>query len=146
MAEKLTARQERIIRCIQETVTERGYPPTVREIGDAVGLTSSSSVHSQLANLEKMGLIKRDPSKPRAIGLAAGGSAHAVSPGQVRSAPSVTVPLVGSIAAGSPTLAAETTDEQIAVPVVVRIEEMGTEAAVHDVRRAEPRGDGGVGE
>lgn len=119
MEATLTPRQERILRYIQEAVSERGYPPTVREIGDAVGLTSSSSVHSQLANLEELGLIKRDPTKPRAIGLASpavapkgdGGSApRRVPPGVVE------VPLVGSIAAGAPTLAADTLDEVISVP------------------------------
>ena len=66
----ITARQQRILDFISETVRDRGYPPTVREIGEAVGLTSSSSVHAQLANLERKGLLHRDPTKPRAIGLA----------------------------------------------------------------------------
>lgn len=100
----LTQRQRRIIGFIQETVKARGYPPTVREIGEAVGLTSSSSVHSQLANLEKKGYIKRDPTKPRAIGLSAGAPS------------SVSVPLVGRIAAGAPALAEEDIEEVIAVP------------------------------
>ena len=64
-----TARQRRILDFIARTVRERGYPPTVREIGEAVGLTSSSSVHAQLENLERLGLLRRDPTKPRAIGL-----------------------------------------------------------------------------
>ena len=71
----LTPRQVRILEFIREAVRDRGYPPTVREIGEAVGLTSSSSVHSQLANLERRGLLRKDPTKPRAIGLQAGGSA-----------------------------------------------------------------------
>src|SRR5881396_2976951 len=62
----LTARQRRILEYIRRTVRDRGYPPTVREIGEAVGLTSSSSVHSQLANLERRGLLTKDPTKPRA--------------------------------------------------------------------------------
>src|SRR5213594_4258274 len=66
----LTPRQRRILEFIAETVRDRAYPPTVREIGEAVGLTSSSSVHSQLANLERKGLLHKDPTKPRAIGLA----------------------------------------------------------------------------
>src|SRR5215211_9126019 len=90
----LTARQRRILDFINETVRERGYPPTVREIGEAVGLTSSSSVHAQLANLERKGLLHRDPTKPRAIGLA-------------DRAEGVVVPLVGRIAAGTPVLATE---------------------------------------
>lgn len=100
----LTTRQKRIIEFIQGTVKERGYPPTVREIGEAVGLTSSSSVHSQLANLQKMGYIHKDATKPRAIGLAEETPA------------AVAVPLIGSIAAGSPTLASEDVEEVLAVP------------------------------
>src|ERR671925_2305741 len=67
--ENITARQRRIIDYIGQTVRERGYPPTVREIGEAVGLNSSSSVHAQLANLERRGLLRRDPSRPRAMEL-----------------------------------------------------------------------------
>ncbi|MEX0833149.1 MAG: transcriptional repressor LexA [Actinomycetota bacterium] len=101
----LTSRQRKIIDFIQVTVRRRGYPPTVREIGEAVGLTSSSSVHSQLRTLEGKGLIHRDPTKPRAIGLAERSEADAVA-----------VPLVGRIAAGSPVLAAENTEDYLAVP------------------------------
>src|SRR3989442_13268488 len=72
----ITARQRRILEFIRKTVQERGYPPTVREIGEAVGLTSSSSVHAQLANLQRRGLIKRDPSKPRAMELRGPGSSR----------------------------------------------------------------------
>src|SRR5918994_97867 len=67
--EPLTTRQRRIVEFIAATVRERGYPPTVREIGEAVGLTSSSSVHAQLANLERRGLLTKDPTKPRAMTL-----------------------------------------------------------------------------
>ena len=63
----ITARQQRILDFIAETVRKRGYPPTVREIGEAVGLTSSSSVHAQLANLEKQGLLRKDPTNPRLL-------------------------------------------------------------------------------
>src|SRR5256714_12787197 len=76
----LTARQRRILDVIRATVRERGYPPTVREIGEAVGLTSSSSVHSQLANLERRGLLHKDPTQPRAIGPAAQPSDHPGGP------------------------------------------------------------------
>jgi repressor LexA len=100
----ITQRQQRILDVIAETVRERGYPPTVREIGEAVGLTSSSSVHAQLANLERKGLLHKDPTKPRAMTLA-----------EPR-AGSVTVPLVGRIAAGSPILADEHVEEHLAVP------------------------------
>ena len=70
----VTPRQRRILDYIKTTVRERGYPPTVREIGEAVGLNSSSSVHAQLANLERRGLLRRDPSKPRAMELQGAGA------------------------------------------------------------------------
>ena len=115
---ELTTRQQRIIDFIGATVSERGYPPTVREIGEAVGLTSSSSVHSQLANLEKAGLIRRDPSKPRAIMLA-----DAPEPGRapapvtaITGETAVSVPLVGRIAAGAPVLATEDVVEYLPFP------------------------------
>jgi repressor LexA len=101
----ITPRQQRILDVIAQTVRDRGYPPTVREIGEAVGLTSSSSVHAQLANLERKGLLTKDPSKPRAMALAA----------EPR-APSVPVPVVGRIAAGAPILAEEHVEEYVAVP------------------------------
>jgi repressor LexA len=100
----VTQRQHRILEFIAETVRERGFPPTVREIGEAVGLTSSSSVHAQLANLERKGLLHKDPTKPRAMTLS-----------EPR-ADAVTVPLVGRIAAGSPVLADENVEEHLAVP------------------------------
>lgn len=107
-----TARQRRILDFIGRTVAERGYPPTVREIGEAVGLTSSSSVHAQLANLEALGLLRRDPTKPRAIGLSESPRASgATSPDG-----DGTVPLVGRIAAGAPLLAAEHVEDRIRVP------------------------------
>lgn len=101
---QITPRQRRILEFIAETVRDRGYPPTVREIGEAVGLTSSSSVHAQLATLERKGMLHKDPTKPRAMALS-----------EPRAA-SVTVPLVGRIAAGAPVLAAEHVDDHIAVP------------------------------
>jgi repressor LexA len=102
----ITDRQQRILDVIADTVRERGYPPTVREIGEAVGLTSSSSVHAQLANLEKKGLLHKDPTKPRAMTLATD---------EARAAGTV-VPLVGRIAAGSPVLATEEVEDYVAVP------------------------------
>jgi repressor LexA len=101
---QLTPRQRRIVEFISATVRERGYPPTVREIGEAVGLTSSSSVHAQLANLERRGLLHKDPTKPRAMTL---------SEPKVEG---VVVPLVGRIAAGSPVMAAENVEEHLTVP------------------------------
>ena len=102
----ITARQQRILDFIGETVRERGYPPTVREIGEAVGLTSSSSVHAQLANLEKKGLLHKDPTKPRAMTLATD---------EARAA-GTTVPVLGRIAAGAPVLATEQVEDYVAVP------------------------------
>jgi repressor LexA len=105
--ENITARQRRILEFIRETVQVRGYPPTVREIGEAVGLTSSSSVHAQLANLERQGLLRRDPTKPRAMELQ----------GPRRGRPNaVSVPLVGRISAGAPILADENVESFLAVP------------------------------
>jgi len=95
-------------------VRDRGYPPTVREIGEAVGLTSSSSVHSQLANLERKGLLRKDATKPRAMALVP--VAVDEQEGETPHDPGVQVPLVGRIAAGSPMLAAQNIEEYLAVP------------------------------
>jgi repressor LexA len=103
----VTPRQRRILDYIKTTVLERGYPPTVREIGEAVGLNSSSSVHAQLANLEKRGLLRRDPSKPRAMELQGAGAPT----GQA-----VSVPVLGRISAGAPVMAAENVDEFLPLP------------------------------
>ena len=103
--DRLTPRQRRIMEFIAQTVRDRGYPPTVREIGEAVGLTSSSSVHAQLANLERLGLLHKDPTKPRAI---------------TTSEPKpdgVPIPLVGRIAAGTPVMAVEHVEEYLTVPM-----------------------------
>jgi repressor LexA len=105
--DEITPRQQRILEFIRTTVQDRGYPPTVREIGDAVGLTSSSSVHAQLANLQRKGLLRKDPAKPRAIEVA--GVRPAAASG-------VTVPLVGRIAAGAPALAEAHVEEYLTVP------------------------------
>ncbi len=103
--EDMTPRQRRILDCIRRTVSERGYPPTVREIGEAVGLTSSSSVHAQLENLQKKGLLRKDASKPRAIEVASGRPREAVM-----------VPVVGRIAAGAPVMAEEHVEEYLPFP------------------------------
>jgi repressor LexA len=103
----ITARQRRIIEYIRETVAQRGYPPTVREIGEAVGLTSSSSVHAQLANLERRGMLKRDPTKPRAMEI----RGHRRERGG-----GVPVPLLGRISAGAPTLADQDVEDYLVVP------------------------------
>ena len=101
----LTPRQRRILDFISKTVRDRGYPPTVREIGDAVGLTSSSSVHAQLATLQKRGMLHKDPTKPRAMSLAE------------PKVDGAAVPLLGRIAAGSPILADEHVEEYVTVPM-----------------------------
>jgi len=103
----VSARQRRILDYIKETVQARGYPPTVREIGEAVGLNSSSSVHAQLANLERRGLLRRDPTKPRAMELQ--------GPGAL-SGKAVSVPVLGRISAGTPVLADENVEEYLPLP------------------------------
>jgi repressor LexA len=108
----LTTRQQEIWQFLATYVDEHGYPPTVREIGDAVGLASPSTVHGHLANLERAGLLRRDPTKPRAIELVGRKREEAPS----RSAPMPTLPLVGQIAAGGPLLAEEAIEDEIAVP------------------------------
>jgi repressor LexA len=97
---------------ISATVAERGYPPTVREIGDVVGLSSPSTVHSHLSTLAAEGFIRRDPSKPRAIEVISDDGAIPISRAAVRD-----VPLVGSIAAGSPILAEEDIEEVYPLPI-----------------------------
>jgi repressor LexA len=109
----LTTRQRRILDYIRTTVATRGYPPTVREIGEAVGLTSSSSVHSQLANLERKGILKKDPTKPRALTVRTPASSQA---GIAARDHGVLVPLIGRIAAGSPILAEENLEGYLTVP------------------------------
>lgn len=107
----LTKRQQEIFDFIKRYSANYGYPPTVRDIGKAVGLASSSTVHAHLGNLEKLGLLRRDPSKPRAIELLD----RAVD--QVRQLVSPSgLPLVGSVAAGQPVLAEENIEDYIEVP------------------------------
>jgi repressor LexA len=114
----LTKRQQEIFDFIKRYSNDFGYPPTVRDIGKAVGLASSSTVHAHLANLEKLGLLRRDPSKPRAIEMldrAREGVEQAVE--NVRSLVRPEgLPLVGQVAAGSPVLAEENIEEYVAVP------------------------------
>jgi repressor LexA len=106
----LTKRQQEIFDFIKRYSAKYGYPPTVRDIGKAVGLASSSTVHAHLANLEKVGLLRRDPSKPRAIEMldrAVGGVRSLVRSG---------LPLVGQVAAGQPVLAEENIEEYVQTP------------------------------
>ncbi len=112
----LTERQREIYEFVVRYVDEQGYPPTVREIGDSVGLASPSTVHAHLANLERAGYLRRDPTKPRALELV--GRERAVQePALVGEAGRIRMlPLVGQIAAGAPLLAEENVEEYLAVP------------------------------
>ncbi len=108
----LTGRQQEIWNFLTDYVDAHGYPPTVREIGEAVGLASPSTVHAHLANLERAGLIKRDPTKPRALELR-----RDPRPEPGRAAADVhRLPLVGDVAAGGPVLAEDNIEEYVAVP------------------------------
>lgn len=109
----ISPRQREILDLILSTVTDRGYPPSVREIGDAVGLSSPSTVHSHLSALVKAGYLRRDPSKPRAIEVVDAGRSDT----DLRRARVRDVPLVGRIAAGSPILAEEDIEEIFPLPV-----------------------------
>jgi repressor LexA len=109
----LTERQQQVLDYIKSTVEERGYPPSVREIGDAVGLSSPSSVHAQLNSLVAAGMIKKDPSKPRAIMITDDSPAPSVSSEDRHSRD---VPVLGRIAAGTPILAAEHVDGVMTLP------------------------------
>jgi repressor LexA len=112
----LTERQREIYDYLTSYVDGYGYPPTVREIGDAVGLASPSTVHAHLANLERAGYVRRDPTKPRALELV-GRERPAAEPALVGEAGRVRVlPLVGQIAAGGPLLAEQNVEEHMAVP------------------------------
>jgi len=109
----LTARQQEIWQFLCAYVERHGYPPTVREIGEAVGLASPSTVHAHLANLERAGLLHRDPTKPRAIELIGNRPKRSIDDLEE---PVPRLPLVGQIAAGTPLLAEENVEDEIAVP------------------------------
>jgi len=111
----LTKRQKEIFEFIRGYASKHGYPPTVREIGKAVGLTSSSTVHAHLANLEKIGLLKRDPTKPRAIEVLIDKARKAMG--------GKGLPVVGAVAAGAPILAEENIEEYVEVPDMIGGEE-----------------------
>jgi len=108
----ISERQREILDLILETVRRRGYPPSVREIGEAVGLSSPSTVHSHLSALVEAGLLRRDPSKPRAIEVIE-------EEPDLRRAPVRDVPLVGRIAAGTPILAEEDIEEIFPLPTEI---------------------------
>ncbi len=118
MAESdLSSRQRRILVVIREWVEEHGYPPTVREIGDAVGLVSPSSVAYQLKELERKGFLRRDPSRPRAVDVRGSSSSsdEEDNTGMARPTPAY-VPLLGRIAAGGPILAEEQVEDVLPLP------------------------------
>jgi len=109
---ELTGRQQEIWTCLVDYVDRHGYPPTVREIGEAVGLASPSTVHAHLANLERAGLLRRDPTKPRALELTGREQQSVVSMPKL--------PLLGQIAAGGPLLADQNVEDELAVPETLR--------------------------
>ena len=116
----LTARQQEIWNFLVEYVDRHGYPPTVREIGDQVGLASPSTVHAHLANLERAGLLRRDPTKPRALELI-GRERRASEPAPSADDRDVArLPLVGEIAAGGPLLAEESIEEYVPMPAATK--------------------------
>ncbi len=110
---QLTQRQRQILDVIEQSMRERGYPPSVREIGEAVGLTSPSTVHNHLATLQRHGYLRRDPTKPRAIEVRWDPNSGAV----LERRPSRHVPLVGDVAAGTDVLAQENVEELFPLPV-----------------------------
>lgn len=109
--DKLSKRQNDIFKFIKSEVGKKGYPPSVREIGEAVQLASSSTVHGHLARLEKKGLIRRDPTKPRAIEVIEDGIAA-----NVPKSGSVYVPVIGKVTAGEPITAVENIEEYLPLP------------------------------
>jgi repressor LexA len=112
MAQALTNKRKAILDCISDAVKERGYPPSVREIGESVGLTSSSTVHAHLAVLQREGYLRRDPSKPRAIEVCYDPSSKVIADTR----PTRHVPLVGEVAAGTGVLAQENVEELYPLP------------------------------
>jgi repressor LexA len=110
--QSLTPRQRQILECIDASMRAKGYPPSVREIGEQVGLGSPSTVHSHLATLQRLGYLRRDPSKPRAIEVLFDPQSGAA----VERRPVRHVPLVGEVAAGTDVLAQENVEEMVPVP------------------------------
>ena len=110
---QLTDRQREILEMIDRSMRERGYPPSVREIGEAVGLTSPSTVHSHLGTLQRLGFLRRDPTKPRAIEVRYDPSSGVT----MERRPHRHVPLVGDVAAGTDVLAQENVEELLPLPV-----------------------------
>jgi repressor LexA len=123
MAVRLTARQQEILTFVQRYAESHGYPPSVREIGQAMGLTSSSTVHSHLEALVRKGFLRRDPSKPRALEILRDGHGPTVR--------AVSLPVIGHVAAGSPILAEQNIEDYVAVSADLT---RGAEAFVLRVR------------
>jgi repressor LexA len=115
----LTARQQEIWNYLVEYVDRHGYPPTVREIGEQVGLASPSTVHAHLANLERAGLLRRDPTKPRALELI-GRERRDPAPAQDDSHDVARLPLLGAIAAGGPLLAEQHIEDYVPMPATTK--------------------------
>ena len=112
---RLTPRQQAILDFIKASVHQRGYPPSVREIGKGVGLRSSSTVHAHLSKLEEKGFIRRDPTKPRAIEILVQDSPPPL-PSPAESAEVISIPVLGRVAAGMPILAEQNIDDYINIP------------------------------
>jgi repressor LexA len=148
---ELTGRQREIWSFLVDYVDRHGYPPTVREIGEAVGLASPSTVHAHLANLERAGLLRRDPTKPRALELVGRGKQAETVEAELPK-----LPLLGQIAAGGPLLAEQNVEDEISVPerlrgdFLLRVKgESMIEAGILDgdivvVRRAQDARDGEI--
>ena len=122
----LTKRQSEIFDFIKGHLDKTGYPPTVREIGSALGLHSPSTVHAHLAKLESSGVLRRDPSKPRAIEILVERTKRVMRP---------SIPLVGQVAAGSPILAEEALVDEAGITEDSESEEVEEEAMVEELRR-----------
>jgi repressor LexA len=112
----LTARQQEIWNYLVEYVDSHGYPPTVREIGEQVGLASPSTVHAHLANLERAGLLRRDPTKPRALELIGRERREPAAGPSVEERDIARLPILGQIAAGGPLLADQYVEDYVAMP------------------------------
>lgn len=133
MARKITKRQQEIYDFIKSYQREKGYPPSVREMASAVGLSSPSTVHAHLASLEEHGLIKRDKTKPRALELF-NEDGSAVKLANVEENPSrgtVTLPLVGRVAAGMPILAEQNVEDTFTLPAEIATDSSSFVLEVH---------------
>lgn len=109
MPDGLTERQRQILQFIKDEIRTKGYPPSVREIGEAIGLSSSSTVHGHMSRLEEKGYIRRDPTKPRAIEVLDGSSVLPMRR-------TVTVPVIGRVTAGQPILAEQSVEDHFPLP------------------------------